>query len=103
MQTPTIQLSTGLVDGFIAKGAYPGFFGQPDSDGINHEHQDPEYAAEFGTSRVISSAARVAFDSAVRAGVLVVEDWVRDFSKFDIEVVDFNRTTGVISARFSYK
>lgn len=59
--------------------------------GINHVHPDAEYASEFGTDRVISSAKRIAFDSARATGLLNAE--FGDFLKFDINIVGMTGTT----------
>lgn len=92
--TATIEAPHKLTDAKYDCGAY--FNGE---DGINHRNTDPGYKAEFGTDRVISSAARIAFDSARATGLLNAA--FGDFLNFNIKIDGFNGTT--ITAIFSVK
>lgn len=97
-----IITSTASLDAGFSKNQDPrleadSYGGRP---GINYRRSDPEYRAEFGTDRVIASAERVAFDAAIRAGVIEAE-WLGDFTKFDIEVHAF--TAPFITATFTLK
>jgi len=67
----------------LVRGAYPGYFGEADSDGIV-----AKALIEGEWTKVTSSAQRIAFDSARADGSLDAD--FMDFSKYSIKVISFN-------------